>query len=282
MAASRFERRARRLLEFALDILKRHLAAGQTPLAAESRPRSAAAPNAASLIDGLSYISRTMARRRTQPSSRRRAASPSPARDAASERWLLLLGVVALVILVAGTFGHWTSVNTKPTAFERMTMAQARASNAAVPIESRRRVPATPYRFQGGPAAREQATECLATAALYEAGDDRRGQKAVIQVILNRVRAPGFPRTICGVVYQGYARTTGCQFSFTCDGSFDRRPMHLGWASARQAARRALAGHVFSDVGRATHYHADWMVPYWRDSLTKVARIGSHLFYVRA
>jgi hypothetical protein len=34
-------------------------------------------------------------------------------------------------------------------------------------------------------------------------------------------------------------------------------------------------------VGRATHYHADWMVPYWRDSLVKVARVGTHLFYLR-
>ena len=162
-----------------------------------------------------------------------------------------------------------------------MTMAQARASNAAVPIDAHRRVRAAPYHFRGGLAAREQATECLATAALYEAGNDPRGQKAVIQVILNRLRAPGFPGTICGVVYQGYARTTGCQFSFTCDGSFDRRPVHLGWASARKEAQRALAGYVFTGVGDATNYHADWVVPYWRDAMTKVARVGSHLFYVR-
>ena len=161
-------------------------------------------------------------------------------------------------------------------------MAQARASNAAVPIEPRRRGRAIPFHFRGGPAAREQAAECLATAALYEAGDDRRGQEAVIQVILNRARARGFPGTICGVVYQGYARSTGCQFSFTCDGSFARRPVHLGWTAARRAARRALHGRVFAEVGGATHYHADWMVPYWRDSMTKVARVGSHLFYVRA
>lgn len=162
-----------------------------------------------------------------------------------------------------------------------LTMAEARISNAAVPIEARRRVPARPYRFPGGPAARAQAVDCLATAALYEAGDDLRGQRAVIQVILNRARTPGFPKTICGVVYQGYARTTGCQFSFTCDGSVQRRTIYDGWPAARRAARRALAGHVFAAVGGATHYHTDWMVPYWRDSLTKVAKVGSHLFYVR-
>ena len=161
-------------------------------------------------------------------------------------------------------------------------MAQARASNAAVPIVKRRRRAALPFRFRGGPAVRMQATDCLATAALYEAGNSARDQKAVIQVIINRVRAPGFPKTVCGVVYQGFARDTGCQFSFTCDGSFERRPVHLGWARAREAARRALSGYVFTDVGGATHYHADWTVPYWRDSLVKVARVGTHLFYVRA
>ncbi|CAN5244223.1 hypothetical protein BH10PSE15_BH10PSE15_00580 [soil metagenome] len=193
---------------------------------------------------------------------------------------MLLLGLVALGVLAVATLGRGPFQSLHDGSAP-LTMAQARASNAAVPIDASRLTSAAPYRFRGGPAAREQATECLATAALYEAGDDGRGQKAVIQVILNRARAPGFPHTICGVVYQGYSRTTGCQFSFTCDGSFDRRPVHLGWASARRAAHRALAGRVFPEIGRATHYHADWMVPYWRDSLTKVARVGSHLFYVR-
>lgn len=162
-----------------------------------------------------------------------------------------------------------------------LSAAQARASNAAVPIEPRRRIAPAPYRFAGGPAAREQAVECLATAAIYEAGDGLRGQQAVIQVVLNRVRTAGFPKTVCGVVYQGYARATGCQFSFTCDRSVERRAEHLGWEQARLAAHRALVGYVDTSVGQATHYHADWLVPYWRDSMAKVARVGRHLFYVR-
>ena len=211
----------------------------------------------------------------------RRSRGRSARRDVAAERWLLLLGTVGFVVLIVAMLPPWSLPTRRPDAVEPMTMAQARASNAAVPIRAERRGNAAAFRFRAGPAAREQAAECLATAALYEAGDDGRGQRAVIQVILNRVRAPGFPRTICGVVYQGYDRATGCQFSFTCDGSFRRRPVHLGWASARRAARRALAGVVFSGVGKATHYHADWVVPYWRDSMTKVARVGTHLFYVR-
>ncbi len=218
-----------------------------------------------------------MAQRRSAPSRRRRGQR----HDLSSERWLLLLGIVAVLAIGIGTIGPWPVVAPANDA-RPLTMAEARASNAAVPIDPGRRLRAARYRFRGGPAEREQAIECLATAALYEAGDDRRGQRAVIQVILNRVRAPGFPKTICGVVYQGSARITGCQFSFTCDGSLRRRPVHVGWGGARRIARQALAGDVFGAVGRSTHYHTDWMVPYWRDSLVKVARVGTHLFYVRS
>lgn len=158
-------------------------------------------------------------------------------------------------------------------------MEQARAENAAIPMAGGPLVPAKPFHFHGTPAAREQATQCLATAALYEAGDDERGQKAVMQVVLNRVRLAGFPKTVCGVVYQGAERPTGCQFSFTCDGSETRRPEHAGWAAARQAAQRALSGFVFRPVGTATHYHADWIVPYWIGSLDKIAKVETHIFY---
>ncbi|GAA0677450.1 spore germination cell wall hydrolase CwlJ-like protein [Sphingomonas insulae] len=220
-----------------------------------------------------------MAQRRSP--TPRRASRRRARRDLSSERWLLLLGIATLIAIFAGAIGPWPVVAPADDA-RPLTMAEARLSNAAVPIDVGRRLRAARYRFRGGPAAREQAIECLATAALYEAGDDRRGQRAVIQVILNRVRAPGFAKTVCGVVYQGATRATGCQFSFTCDGSFRRRPVHVGWGAARRAARRALAGDVFADVGRATHYHTDWMVPYWRDSLVKIARVGTHLFYVRS
>ncbi|MBB5715180.1 cell wall hydrolase [Sphingomonas aerophila] len=203
------------------------------------------------------------------------------ARDAAADQWLFFLLVVAGIAIAIGVLGPWPRAIEPPRTVP-LTMAQARVSNAAVPVQRDRRGRAAPFRFHGGAASREQAAECLATAALYEAGDDRRGQRAVIQVILNRVRAPGFPKTVCGVVYQGHARATGCQFSFTCDGSIQRRTVHSGWAAARRAGRRALDGYVFAEVGKATHYHTDWMVPYWRDTLTKVARVDSHLFYVRS
>lgn len=217
-----------------------------------------------------------MASRRVSRASKRRPAR----RDTAAERWLLLIFVVGAII-VAASFLSSEPVATRAKRTSRMTMAEARTSNANVPVVAEARRSAAPYRFRGGPAELAQAVDCLATAALYEVGDDLKGQRAVIQVILNRSRTSGFPRTICGVVYQGFDRTTGCQFSFTCDGSIKRRTKHLGWSAARRAARAGLAGQVFGDLGRATHYHADWMVPYWHDTMIKVAKVDTHLFYVR-
>ena len=200
-----------------------------------------------------------------------------------SEHWLLLLGAVVAFAAIFGALTDlpWPTETTTDHRKPRLTMAQARASNALVPIVVEKRKRAEPFRFRGGPASRLQATECLATVALYEAGTDRDGQRAVIQVVLNRVGARGFPKSVCGVVYQGANRTTGCQFSFTCDGSQTRRPEHEGWEQARHAALRAMNGYVYTPVGRATHYHTDWLVPYWRSSLVKVATVESHIFYQR-
>jgi spore germination cell wall hydrolase CwlJ-like protein len=192
---------------------------------------------------------------------------------------IILLSAFAAAVLLVWLIARSGRIAVPPPSPEKLSMAQARAINASIPFIGGPLARARPFRFKGTPAAREQATQCLATAALYEAGSDPRGQKAVIQVVLNRLALPQYPKTVCGVVYQGAARPTGCQFSFTCDGSVTRRPEHEGWPQARIAAQRALSGYVFGPVGTATHYHADWMVPYWMPTLSKIAQIHSHIFY---
>lgn len=124
------------------------------------------------------------------------------------------------------------------------------------------------------------ALHCLQQAIYYEAANESvAGQRAVAQIVLNRVRHPAFPNSVCGVVYQGAHLWTGCQFSFTCDGSLARRPSTAGFARARRIAEEALSGEVAPGVGNATHYHANYVVPYWSDSLDKVVTIGAHIFY---
>src|SRR6185437_7038444 len=105
------------------------------------------------------------------------------------------------------------------------------------------------------------------------------GERAVAQVVINRLRHPLFPKTVCGVVFQGAERPTGCQFTFTCDGALARRPQDAAWDRARSVALAALHGYVMQGVGNATHYHADYVAPYWSPALVKVAVVGQHIFY---
>jgi hypothetical protein len=97
--------------------------------------------------------------------------------------------------------------------------------------------------------------------------------------VLNRLRHPAFPKTVCGVVFQGAERATGCQFTFTCDGALARTPSAAAWKRARDIAGKALRGSVYKSVGWATHYHTDWVVPYWSASLDKIAELHTHLFF---
>ncbi|WP_370030770.1 cell wall hydrolase [Qipengyuania mesophila] len=136
-----------------------------------------------------------------------------------------------------------------------------------------------PFAFRGSAADRLRARDCLALAGMAEAGNDDAGQRAVMQVVLNRVRHPAFAKTVCGAVFEGSQRPTGCQFSFTCDGSLARRYSDASWSAARARAEALLDGVTEPAVGNATHFHADYVYPWWSDQLDKVARVGPHLFF---
>ena len=126
----------------------------------------------------------------------------------------------------------------------------------------------------------ERERRCLATAIYFEArGEPVRGQIAVGQVILNRVRSPQFPQTICGVVYQGQMHP-GCQFSFACDGHTDMPRNDAEWAQAQALARKITSGQVWlPEVGYSTYYHANYVRPGWVDAMNKIDTIGRHIFY---
>ena len=124
---------------------------------------------------------------------------------------------------------------------------------------------------------------CLATAIYFEArGESEKGQKAVAEVILRRTKTPGRPTTVCGVVFEGSERRTGCQFSFTCDRASDVAPLNAAWLRAHRIASEMLGGaldRLTSIVRGATFYHARHVSPPWASRMVKVARIGSHIFY---
>ena len=140
--------------------------------------------------------------------------------------------------------------------------------------------PAPPFHLQADAATRARAVDCLAEAVYYEAaGEPREGREAVAQVVLNRVRHPNYPKSVCGVVFEGAARATGCQFTFTCDGSLRRAPDAVGWRDAVAVASAALDGFVSPTVGGSTHYHAVRVRPVWSAAMTPTRRIGAHQFY---
>ena len=153
--------------------------------------------------------------------------------------------------------------------------------NAATPNASQYLRVAAPFVFKPATAEdRRRALRCLTQGVYYEAAlEPTAGQEAVAQVILNRVRDPNYANTVCGVVFEGAARTTGCQFSFTCDGALSQAPVGWAWERAKRVAERALAGEVSAAVGTATHYHADYVHPWWSPTLNKLTQIGAHIFY---
>ncbi len=166
-----------------------------------------------------------------------------------------------------------------PLELKPVTIDDARSINAAIAFSTNPNPAARPFLFAGDSVARARAISCLSAAVLYEAGDDTIGQKAVAQVVLNRARHPAYPKSVCGVVFQGSERRTGCQFTFTCDGALRRQWSPSAWATAQGVATAALSGDIYAPVGLATHYHTDWVVPYWSDDLEKITAVGTHLFF---
>jgi hypothetical protein len=227
-------------------------------------------------------------------------AYPRPVRGRRRGAWIL----ARIVLLLAVAGGIWAAIDYGAThktvrldisapppplpalkqGFLPIDPTKAEVVNAGIALSTAPIEPARPFMLPAvtvaNLAAHQSAVDCLAAAVYYEAASETvTGQRAVAQVVLNRVRHPAFPKSVCGVVYQGSERRTGCQFTFTCDGSLARMPSRAGWDRARGIALAALAGYVEPSAGTATHYHTTWVVPYWAWSLDKIAVMGAHIFY---
>ncbi|MDX3901377.1 MAG: cell wall hydrolase [Sphingobium sp.] len=165
-------------------------------------------------------------------------------------------------------------------AFDPVPDAPAAISDHVLPLDKVQAAPAAIFR---GLTALDgyRALTCLTSAIYYEAANEPdEGQRAVAQVVLNRVRSPLWPDSVCAVVYQGSERTDfKCQFTFSCDGSMARLPNAAAWVRARRTAQRALNGDSYAPVGTATFYHTLAVRPPWAASVQPVAVIGAHIFY---
>lgn len=198
----------------------------------------------------------------------------------------MLKAMCAGVPLAAGL----TSANAPPPmhAVSRIASAPAEAPQPVMPMAPAAEGPAATAVIAAQPliptagdgVSLGRALDCLTAAIYYEAANEETaGQRAVAQVVLNRVRHVAYPNSVCGVVFEGAHLPTGCQFTFTCDGSLARTPSRQGWRRARELATAALAGYVAEDVGLATHYHASYVSPRWAPRLVHQKTIGLHVFY---
>ena len=177
----------------------------------------------------------------------------------------------------------WTSLDlAKPPTLSlgNLSFADAAAINAALPADDADFAPAQPFFLHAVGPERDRAVLCMTQAVYYEAAlEPLQGQQAVAQTVLNRMRHPDFPKSVCGVVYEGSSLPIGCQFSFTCDGSLARPPIEPYWSRAKEVAEASLDGFVAKDIGPATHYHADYVFPRWGPQMVKIVQLGQHIFY---
>lgn len=156
------------------------------------------------------------------------------------------------------------------------------ADARALLVQAVLRGPTAPSGRSGSvePTVDQREHHCLSQAVYYEArGETQRGQVAVGEVIMNRVRSPYYPKSICAVVYQGSHRATGCQFTFTCDGSLAHRPRGRAWERAQRVATALMLGYTRPVTQHATHYHTNAVDPVWSAGLVETTSIGSHVFY---
>lgn len=123
--------------------------------------------------------------------------------------------------------------------------------------------------------------DCLSTAVYFEArGEPEEGQIAVAQVVLNRVASTHYPDNVCDVVYQNHNRRNRCQFSFACDGHSDKPKNHRAWRKAKRVATDVLAERKsIREIKTATHYHAEYVTPYWAPKMKRLKMIGRHVFF---
>ena len=179
-----------------------------------------------------------------------------------------------------GSAFYYLDSNSGVVAADRTPVAAARTGESPAPLDARLGDAIARPTFLAGTAQdHARALHCLTTAIYYEAASEPdAGQRAVAQVVLNRVAHPTWPNSVCGVVFQGSERP-GCQFSFACDGAMARAPVRMWWDRARRVAERALAGEVYAPVGLATYYHTGAVNPVWAARQTFIGAIGAHLFY---
>jgi spore germination cell wall hydrolase CwlJ-like protein len=128
---------------------------------------------------------------------------------------------------------------------------------------------------------------CLVEAIYFEGrSESLSGMLAIGVVILNRVRSDNYPNTICDVVHDGHYWNGNpikykCAFTYWCDGKPERYNNIKALAKVQEVVILLMDGVTIEGIDFATHYHANYVSPYWAysEDFIYVGRIGRHLFY---
>lgn len=187
----------------------------------------------------------------------------------------MLVAAFALVLGTAGTAAAYNSYTDETPVYET-TMAPARA--LVKPMQ------ADPSPMELAMVQLLKERNCLAEVMYYEArGEGLSGQKAIAEVVFQRMRTKGYPGTVCGVVFEGSHLRHGCQFSFTCNGDMRRAKSPQAWSDAKYLAAQIMTGsEPLSDLtGHAISFHAVNVAPGWSNTMVRTTQIGNHIFYRR-
>ena len=129
---------------------------------------------------------------------------------------------------------------------------------------------------------------CLAEVVYFEArGEEFIGQLAVAVVVMNRVKSDEYPDNVCDVAHQGLYHKNGvpvrhkCSFSYWCDGKKEIITDMDAWLRAVAVTQMVLSGITLESVSDATHYHANYVNPFWSKDAELLDQIGRHKFYNR-
>jgi len=115
-------------------------------------------------------------------------------------------------------------------------------------------------------------TACLARTVYLEASNQTlKGQLAVAQVVLNRMKSHTYPRSACAVVGQHG------QFAQADDDSSPASSKP--WTTAVAIANIAEDGRMAEVAPGAMFFHATYVSPAWSQDHERIGQVGDHIFY---
>lgn len=214
-------------------------------------------------------------------------------RRCTNEQRMTLFGLAASILFVAGMF--FGTFLTTAGQMEIETSNEVVSETLALPAHTEQKITVAETKdetpdYDWTPDVNLEKEElCLALNIYFEAKSEPiKGKMAVALTPISRAKVDEFPDTICNVVWQKrrHPRTGKwvAQFTWTLDGKPDEPRNQRQWTEAQNMASAIFSEgsngwHIVDFTNGATHYHANYVDPWWRNKLPYLTKVGAHLFY---